>query len=227
MNVADAGQRIHARLKHFVHTQRHSAARNDALAPAYRAAQNRLARFKKAGPPTRPPKEQNVRIRLRGGRTGKQAVLCDQLELTGLMKPFDLELWYGERIAVLGSNGSGKSQFLTLLAYTGGNGKCPVPHRGTIRLGARVVPGHFAQTHTRPDLHGRTPADILMTEHALIRNDAMAAHTAPFYPSSMRRAPSCAASNSRATSSGSRRLACSRLMPAVSASVASSSSTGT
>ncbi|MGI5146999.1 ABC-F family ATP-binding cassette domain-containing protein [Plantactinospora sp. CA-294935] len=160
----------HARLRHLVHTARQGAARNDALASAYRAARSRLARFEETGPPTRPPKEQNVRIRLRGGRTGKQALLCQQLELTGLMRPFDLEIWYGERVAVLGSNGSGKSQFLRLLA-----GADQVPHRGTVRLGARVVPGHFAQTHARPDLYGRTPAEILMTGHALLRNDAMAA----------------------------------------------------
>lgn len=144
----------HARLRHLVHTARQGAARNDALASAYRAARSRLARFEEAGPPTRPPKEQNVRIRLRGGRTGKQALICQQLELTGLMKPFDLEVWYGERVAVLGSNGSGKSQFLRLLASTGQPDGQSVAHRGTVRLGARVVPGLFAQTHARPDLYG-------------------------------------------------------------------------
>ena len=41
---------------------------------------------------------------------------AESLELTGLMKPFDLEIWYGDRVAVLGSNGSGKSHFLRLLA---------------------------------------------------------------------------------------------------------------
>ena len=41
-------------------------------------------------------------MRLKGGRTGKRAVVCEQLELTGLMRPFDLEVWYGERVAVLG-----------------------------------------------------------------------------------------------------------------------------
>jgi ATPase subunit of ABC transporter with duplicated ATPase domains len=41
------------------------------------------------------------------------------------------------------------------------------------RLGARVVPGLFAQTHARPDLEGRTPCEIVMTEHARLRNEAM------------------------------------------------------
>jgi len=129
----------------------------------------RLTKFEEAGPPEESPREQNVRMRLRGGRTGKRAVICEDLELTGLMKPFDLEVWYGERVAVLGSNGSGKSYFLRLLE--GEN----VSHSGICRLGARVVPGVFAQTHARPDLAGRTPLEILMTEHALLINEAMSA----------------------------------------------------
>lgn len=119
-----------------------------------------------------------MRMRLRGGRTGKQAVICQGLELVGLMRPFDLDVWYGERVAVLGSNGSGKSQFLNLLAHTdpaASHTAAPVAHRGEVRLGARVRPGLFSQTHTRPDLYGRTPAEVLMGDHTLIRNDAMAA----------------------------------------------------
>ncbi|WP_067829926.1 ABC-F family ATP-binding cassette domain-containing protein [Actinomadura kijaniata] len=159
----------HARLRRLVHTLRQRAAHNDALASSYQAARTRLRRFEEAGPPRAAPKEQNVRMRLRGGRTGKRALVCERLGLTGLMRPFDLEVRYGERVAVLGSNGSGKSAFLRLLAGE------DVPHTGEARLGARVVPGHFVQTHARPDLHGRALADIVTTEHALTRNDAMAA----------------------------------------------------
>ncbi|GAB3158608.1 ATP-binding cassette domain-containing protein [Micromonospora sonneratiae] len=170
----------HARLRQLVHVMRQNATSSDAMAPAYRAAQSRLKRFEEAGPPERAPKEQNVRMRLRGGRTGKRAIICTDLELTGLMKPFDTEIWYGERVAVLGSNGSGKSTFLSLLAGLAGSGSAgnvpsAVAYRGDARLGARVVPGHFVQTHTRPDLHGRTSAEIVMTEHACTRNDAMSA----------------------------------------------------
>ncbi|MGI8331560.1 ABC-F family ATP-binding cassette domain-containing protein [Actinomadura scrupuli] len=162
----------HARLTRLVHDLRRRAAGNDAVASSYQAARTRLARFEEAGPPQAAPREQNIRIRLRGGRTGKQAIICENLELTGLTKPFDLHVWYGERLAVLGSNGSGKSRFLGLLA---GLPAPAVPHRGRARLGARVVPGHFVQTHDRPDLHGRTPDEIVMTEYALSLNDAMRA----------------------------------------------------
>ncbi|MDX3094177.1 ATP-binding cassette domain-containing protein [Streptomyces sp. ME01-24h] len=160
----------HARLKKLVLTLRQQAAISPDMASRYRAAQTRLRKFEEAGPPQEPPREQDIRMRLSGGRTGLRAVTCARLELTGLMKPFDLEVFYGERVAVLGSNGSGKSHFLRLLAGDPG-----VRHTGQWKLGARVVPGHFAQTHAHPELMGRTLVDILWTEHARDRGKAMSA----------------------------------------------------
>ena len=95
------------------------AAYNDGLASRYQAAQTRLRKFEEAGPPQLRPKEQDIRMRLAGGRTGKRAVICEQLELENLTFPFDLEIWYGDRVAVLGANGTGKSHFLRLLARGG------------------------------------------------------------------------------------------------------------
>ncbi|MGI8330240.1 ABC-F family ATP-binding cassette domain-containing protein [Actinomadura scrupuli] len=171
----------HAKLKELVLTLGQKAKFNDGLASRYQAAQTRLRKFLEEGPPEVPPPDQSLKMRLRGGRTGKRAVICEGLELTGLMKPFDAEIWYAERVAVLGSNGSGKSHFLRMLASVAEElprGAVPVasvPHTGVGRLGARVLPGLFAQTHARPDLEGRTPCEIVMTEHALFRNDAMSA----------------------------------------------------
>ncbi len=71
------------------------------------------------------------------------------------MKPFDLEVFFADRVCVLGSNGSGKSHFLRLLAGDA------VAHEGAWKLGARVVPGLFAQTHQHPEWVGRTLTDIL------------------------------------------------------------------
>jgi ATPase subunit of ABC transporter with duplicated ATPase domains len=162
----------HAKLKALVLMYKQKAAYNDGLASRYQAAQTRLRKFEEAGPPTEQPREQQVKMRLKGGRTGKRAVVCENLELTGLMRPFDLEVWYGERVAVLGSNGSGKSHFLRLLAAGGSDpdvehrpvGEVPVKavdHTGRARLGARVRPGWFVQTHEHPELVGRTLVEIL------------------------------------------------------------------
>jgi ATPase subunit of ABC transporter with duplicated ATPase domains len=162
----------HAKLKALVLMYKQKAAYNSDMAARYQAAQTRLRRFEEAGPPETVPREQKVTMRLRGGRTGKRAVICEQLELTGLMRPFNLEIWYGERVAVLGSNGSGKSHFLRLLAAGGTDPDVahrpvedvsiePVAHTGRARLGARVRPGWFVQTHDHPELAGRTLLEIL------------------------------------------------------------------
>jgi ATPase subunit of ABC transporter with duplicated ATPase domains len=162
----------HAKLRALVLLYKQKAAYNSDMASRYRAAQTRLRRFEEAGPPIEQPREQQVSMRLRGGRTGKRAVVCEELELTGLMRPFDLEVWYGERVAVLGSNGSGKSHFLRLLAAGGSDPDVEhrpvgdmhvdaVSHRGTAKLGARVRPGWFVQTHAHPELVGRTLLEIL------------------------------------------------------------------
>ncbi|MFD2026146.1 ABC-F family ATP-binding cassette domain-containing protein [Promicromonospora aerolata] len=158
----------HAQLKKLVLTLRNQAASSPDMASRYRAAQTRLRKYEEAGPPPEPPREQDISMKLRGGRTGLRAVTCVGLELTGLMKPFDLEVFYGERVAVLGSNGSGKSHFLRLLA--GGD----VAHTGSWKLGARVVAGHFAQTHAHPELFGRALLDILWEDHAQDKGKAMA-----------------------------------------------------
>ncbi len=159
----------HAKIKTLVVTYRQKASYNSDMASRLQAAVTRLRRFEDAGPPEERPREQNVVMRLRGGRTGKRAVVCQQLELTGLMKEFDLEVFYAERVAVLGSNGSGKSHFLRLLARGGSEGEgpvdgtsiAPVAYTGVARLGARVLPGLFAQTHDHPELVERTLVDIL------------------------------------------------------------------
>ena len=159
----------HDKLKELVRNMRQKASYNSDMASRLQAAVTRLRRFEDEGPPQLAPKEQNVTMRLRGGRTGKRAVVCENLSLTGNTKSFGTEIWFDDRVAVLGGNGSGKSTFLRLLAGE------QVPHEGLARLGARVVPGFFAQTHARPDLDGRSPVEILMTEHALPINEAMSA----------------------------------------------------
>jgi ATPase subunit of ABC transporter with duplicated ATPase domains len=162
----------HAKLKALVVMYRQKATYNDGMASRLQAAVTRLAKFLEAGPPEAVPVRQNVRMRLAGGRTAKRAIVCSDLELVGLMRPFDLEVWYGERVAVLGSNGSGKSHFLRLLAAGGSDPDKehqpvgdvvarPVAHTGVARLGSRVRPGWFAQTHEHPALLGRTLLEIL------------------------------------------------------------------
>nr|WP_239579018.1 ATP-binding cassette domain-containing protein [Microlunatus panaciterrae] len=127
------------------------------------AAQSRLRRHEALEPPE-PPRQQQIKMRLAGGRTGVRALTCESLALEGLTEPFDLEVFYGERVAVLGANGTGKSHFLRLLAAWPETDA--VAHQGSWKLGARVVPGHFSQTHEHPELAGRTLLSILWEDCA-------------------------------------------------------------
>jgi ATPase subunit of ABC transporter with duplicated ATPase domains len=164
----------HQKLRELVRSLQRAATMSDAMASRYAAAQTRLRKFEEAGPPPELPREHKVKPRLRGARTAVRAITCVDLELTGLMRPFDLEVFFGDRVAVLGANGSGKSHFLRLLG-----GDPTVAHTGAWRLGARVVPGLFAQTHAHPEWIGRTLVDVLWHGEAersgVDRGTAMAA----------------------------------------------------
>ncbi len=157
----------HQRLEELVVLMRQRAKISEAFAPRLKAAESRLRQFEERSDPPDLVKDQKITVRLKGARTGKRAVMIEALELVGLTDPFSSELWFGERVAVLGPNGVGKSHFLRLLA-----GDDAVEHTGRARLGAGVVPGHFNQTHDHPELYGRTLLAILH-DHDIIRGPAM------------------------------------------------------
>jgi ATPase subunit of ABC transporter with duplicated ATPase domains len=152
----------HQRLKDLVQTLHMQTKSSPAMAPKYRAMQSRLKRFEEAGAPQAPPPPQRLKMKLKGGRTAVRAIVCKDLQLTDLTKPFDMELFYGERVAFLGGNGTGKSHFLRLLG-----GDETVRHTGDWKLGSRVVPGWFAQTHDHPEWSRKTLTEILWEEKSL------------------------------------------------------------
>ncbi len=166
------------RLEDYVKLMRERAKISETFAPKLKAAETKLRHFVERN--ERPPevRDQRIDVRLRGARTGKRAVICEQLEIAGLTDPFELELWYGERVAVLGGNGVGKSHFLRLLDETPGSSGSPVSGPGAVeydgvcRLGAGVIPGLFHQTHEHPEWAGRRLVEILYS-HDVVLGPAM------------------------------------------------------
>ena len=142
------------RMEDQVRELRRQLTMSDAAASRLRATQSKIRRHEAAAPPER-PKDQSVVMRLGGDRTGKRAVVVDDLSMPGLVSGFSTEVLFGERVGVLGLNGTGKSHFLRLLAGE------PVAVSGSWSLGARVVPGYFSQTHDHPELIGRRLVTVL------------------------------------------------------------------
>ncbi|MEM7324102.1 MAG: ATP-binding cassette domain-containing protein [Actinomycetota bacterium] len=154
------------RLQDIVKELKRRASFSETFAPKAKAAESRLRQFEERGRPPERIVEQQIDMQLTGDRTGKRAVMVDQLELIDLTFPFDDEIWFGDRVAVVGLNGTGKSHFLRLLAGQ------DVAHEGAFKLGANVVPGLFSQTHEHPELKGRTLNDILLEDHLNVQLNA-------------------------------------------------------
>jgi ATPase subunit of ABC transporter with duplicated ATPase domains len=131
------------------------AAYNDAFAAKARSAQKKVQWHEDRDSPPERAAQQHVKMSIDGGRTGKMALRLRGFSLPGLIDPVDTEITFGERVGVIGPNGTGKTHLLRLLAGE------EVAHEGEWRLGARVRPGLFAQLHHRPDLVGVPVVEVL------------------------------------------------------------------
>ena len=140
----------HARLTAMMKEFKRRAALNPKFATRAKSVESRIERFEKDNAPAERVSEQDIKMRLGGGRTGKIALRIEDLAFPDLVEPFSTEIYFGERVGILGPNGTGKSHFVRLLAGEA------VVHTGTWRLGARVTPDLFSQTHDHPEL-GDTP----------------------------------------------------------------------
>jgi len=158
----------HRRLQDMVKEMKRKAAYNDGWASKARSAEHRLERFVERERPPEKAATQDVRMRVHGGRTGKVAFRAKGLAIVGIVAPFDAEARFGDRIGVIGPNGTGKSHFLQLLAGE------EIAHGGEWMLGARVDPSLFAQLHERRDIGDAPILDVLLKK-GLDRTKSMSA----------------------------------------------------
>jgi len=149
--LGDDLERWHAeerRLFRHMKIMKERAALNPKNASKANAAESRWERFCQAGPPPPPVTTRPMRARLRGGDAARRAVTVKGASYDGLIRPFADEVHHGERLALIGPNGTGKTHLLRMLA-----GQL-APTSGQVVIGNRVEPGLFTQVNDRPDFLG-------------------------------------------------------------------------
>ncbi|HOT80901.1 MAG TPA: ATP-binding cassette domain-containing protein [Microthrixaceae bacterium] len=141
------------RLFHFykIMKQRAASSGNSSRADA---AETRWKRYVEAGPPPAPAPRHRITPNLVGADSGRIALRCDDLEVDGLVLPFTAEVHFGDRVGLVGPNGTGKSHLMRTIA-----GEL-APSGGSVTLGARINLGYFSQMNRRAEFEDNELFDI-------------------------------------------------------------------
>src|SRR4051794_9171588 len=143
------------RLYQHMKIMKQRAALNFKNASKANAAETRWKKFVAAGPPPPPVPDQHIRIRLRGADSARRVVQLTDVSVADLFLPFSDEIHFGERVGLIGPNGTGKSHLLGALAGT------IEQFDGSITFGPRTSVGLFTQINDRADFLGRECLEIV------------------------------------------------------------------
>lgn len=143
------------RLFHHMKIMKQRAAQNFKNATKANAAETRWEKFVKAGPPPPPVPDQQIYVRFTGADSARRVVKCESVSVGDLFLPFSDEVHFGERVGLIGPNGTGKTHLLNAL-----NGKTE-DLSGSITYGPRTSVGMFTQINDRPEFKGRECIDIV------------------------------------------------------------------
>jgi ATPase subunit of ABC transporter with duplicated ATPase domains len=145
------------RLRELVRLFKERARYSPDWAKRANAAESRWRRWVDEGPPPAPVVDHKIRPRLRGGDSARRVLDLRAVGIDGLVQPFSDEIHFGERVGLIGPNGSGKTHLIRLLA-----GERP-PDSGELVLGPRVSAGHFTQLNLRGDFTGKGVLEIVVS----------------------------------------------------------------
>ncbi len=130
-----------------------------------REAKGRRKRLERLARQERPIEHKNLKLSLQTTLRSGDLVLATHDLVVGypdgepLFTCPDLEIRRGDRVALLGPNGAGKTTFVkTVLGQVS-------PKGGTVRFGAGVEVGYFAQTHASLNLEATILDEILSVEN--------------------------------------------------------------
>ena len=131
------------------------AAQNFKNATKANAAETRWEKFVAAGPPPPPVPDQQIHVRFRGSDSARRVVKFEDVAVGDLFAPFSEEVHFGERVGLIGPNGTGKTHLLNAL-----HGETE-SLSGSITFGPRTSVGMFTQINDRPEFAGRTCIEIV------------------------------------------------------------------
>ncbi len=143
------------RLFHHMKIMKQRAAQNFKNATKANAAETRWEKFVKIGPPPPPAPDQQIYVRFTGADSARRVVKFESVAVNDLFLPFSDEIHFGERVGLIGPNGTGKTHLLNAL---NGNSHGVV---GSITFGPRTSVGMFNQINDRPEFTGRQCVDIV------------------------------------------------------------------
>lgn len=143
------------RLFHHMKIMKQRAAQNFKNATKANGAETRWEKFVKAGPPPPPVADQQIYVRFTGADSARRVVKFEDVAVDDLFLPFSDEIHFGERVGLIGPNGTGKTHLLNAL-----NGKTD-GLVGSISFGPRTSVGMFNQINDRPEYKGRECIDIV------------------------------------------------------------------
>lgn len=143
------------RLFQHMKIMKQRAAQNFKNATKANAAETRWEKFVAAGPPPPPVADQQIHVRLRGADAARRVVKLEQVSVGDLFLPFSDEVHHGERVGLIGPNGTGKTHLLGALNGTA------TEYEGTITFGPRTSIGMFTQINDRPEWSGRQCMEIV------------------------------------------------------------------
>lgn len=141
----DAWNTEERRLYRYYKLMKQRAGASEALASRADAAQSRWERFRDAGPPQLPPPEREIAPKFVGSRAGNEAMRITRFEVDDLVLPFSVTIYNGDRVALLGENGVGKSTFIRAIQDPD-----RIEH-GSLRFGPTARLGFFSQDVDIPD----------------------------------------------------------------------------
>ncbi len=142
------------RLFRHMKIMKQRAAVNYKNASKANAAETRWEKFVAAGPPPPPVPDQQINVGLRGADSARRVVQMIDVTVDDLFFPFSDEVYFGERVGLIGPNGTGKTHLMNALAGVGA-------FDGTINFGPRTSVGMFTQVNDRPEFRGRTCLEVL------------------------------------------------------------------